>query len=190
MECSGRLTGITKNFATGKYNLVFEIDGKNISEVESLAKKEKLNISAVPYKKIRSTNANALMWLLLQRIADYLGCDKWEVYLKMLKRYGRFTYVCIKPEAVDSLKREWRACEEIGELMIGDQKAVQMLCYFGSHTYDTKEFSYLLNGIISEMREMGIPVPNDEDVNESLKELESAKHNSERKEMPRMRNSA
>lgn len=187
MECTGRLTGVTKNFATGKFNLVFEIDGDNLSEVESLAKKEKLNISALPYKKTRSTNANALMWKLLSVIADYLHSDKWDIYLKMLKRYGQFTYVYIKPEAVDLLKREWRECEEVGEIMIGNQKAIQMLCYFGSHTYDTKQFTTLLNGIISEMSEMGLPIPSREETENSIKEWERYKeHNPKGKKMPRM----
>ena len=39
-----------------------------------------------------------------------------------------------------------------------------MLCYFGSSTYDTKEFSVLLDGVISEMREMGIQTPTSEEM--------------------------
>ena len=31
-----------------------------------------------------------------------------------------------------------------------------MQCYFGSSTYDSKEFSVLLNGVVNEAKELGI----------------------------------
>ena len=43
-----------------------------------------------------------------------------------------------------------------------------MLCYFGSSTYDTKEFSVLLDGVISEMREIGLQPPPTEEMKRAL----------------------
>ena len=105
------------------------------------------------HKQKRSLNANALLWHCLGEIANALNTDKWEVYLQMLKRYGKYTYICVKPNVVDSVKKQWRECEVLGDIEINGQKAIQMLCYFGSSTYDSKEFSSLLNGVISEMEE-------------------------------------
>ena len=45
---------------------------------------------------------------------------------------------------------------ELGEVTINGQKGIQLQCYFGSSTYDTKEFTRLLDGVISEARELGI----------------------------------
>lgn len=116
------------------------------------------------HKQKRSLNANALLWHCLGKIANTLNTDKWEIYLQMLKRYGKYTYICVKPNVVDSVKKQWRECEVLGDIEINGQKAIQMLCYFGSSTYDSKEFSILLNGVISEMEEMGLATPESEEI--------------------------
>ena len=124
------------------------------------------------HKEKRSLNANALLWKCLGELASALHSDKWTVYLQMLKRYGTYTYICVKPKVVDAVKKQWRECEEIGRVNIGGQEAVQMLCYFGSSTMNTKEFSNLLDGVISEMKEMGLETPLDKDLERALKKLE------------------
>ena len=110
-------------------------------------------------KPRRSLDANGLFWHCVGEIAAHIGSDRWSVYLTLLKRYGKYTYVCVKPNAVDAVKRQWRETEEIGHITINGQDAVQLLCFFGSSTYDSKEFSRLLDGAISEMHELGIEVP-------------------------------
>ena len=54
------------------------------------------------YKEKRSLNANALLWRCLGEMASALHTDKWDVYLQMLKRYGTYTYICVKPKAVEA----------------------------------------------------------------------------------------
>ena len=126
------------------------------------------------HKEKRSLNANNLMWHCLDQIAKAMipPQDKWDVYLMMLKRYGKFTYICVKPNVVDAMKKQWRESEVIGHVDINGQDSVQMLCYFGSHTYDTKEFSVLLDGIISEMAEMGLKTPREEELERALERWE------------------
>ena len=124
------------------------------------------------HKEKRSLNANALLWKCLGELASALRSDKWTVYLQMLKRYGTYTYICVKPKVVDAVKKQWRECEEIGRVTIGGQEAVQMLCYFGSSTMNTKEFSTLLNGVISEMKEMGLDTPADRELERAIERLE------------------
>ena len=133
------------------------------------------------HKEKRSLNANGLLWKCLGEMAEALHTDKWQVYLKMLKRYGKYTYICVKPHVVEAVKKQWRECEEVGEIDINGQKAVQLLCYFGSSTYNTKEFSVLLDGVISEMQELGLETPMSEDMQRALKQLErSQKSDSKR----------
>lgn len=122
------------------------------------------------HKEKRSVNANRLLWECLGELATALKTDKWAVYLLMLKRYGKYTYICVKPNVVEAVKKQWRECEEIGEVNINGQKAVQMLCYFGSSTYNTKEFATLLDGVISEMKEAGIPTPIDRDFERAVEQ--------------------
>lgn len=165
------LLGINLDYETGEYNMTFTCPRSELANIETL-KGVSLELTVKEWKKKRSLNANALMWVCLGEIADVLRVDKWEVYLQMLRRYGRFTYVAVRPSVVDAVKRQWRECEEVGEININGQKAIQLLCYFGSSTYDTKEFSILLDGIFSEMKELGIPTPADEELERALKEWE------------------
>lgn len=124
------------------------------------------------HKEKRSLNANALLWKCLGDIASAIHSDKWEVYLQMLKRYGTYTYICVKPKALEAVKKQWREVEEIGRVNINGQESVQLLCYFGSSTMNSKEFSILLDGVISEMKEMGLPSPADEDLQRVINQLE------------------
>lgn len=161
----GRLIDIDKDIQTRKYIVSLSVD--DIGNLEDLREKD-LDISIKQHREKRSKDANALLWHCLGEIASTLRTDKWSVYLLMLRRYGKYTYACIKPSAVDAFKKEWRECEEIGEVNINGQKSVQMLCYFGSSSYNTKEFSTLLDGVISEMKEMGIPTPIDRELERAL----------------------
>lgn len=120
------------------------------------------------YKEKRSLNANALLWRCLGEMASALKTDKWDVYLQMLKRYGTYTYICVKPKAVEAVKKQWRECEEIGHIDINGADSVQMLCYYGSSTMNTKEFSTLLDGVISEMEEMGIDTPEQRELDKAI----------------------
>lgn len=122
----------------------------------------------VPHREKRSLNANALLWACIGEIANKIGIDNWSVYLNMLKSYGQYTYVLCKPHAVEKVKDVWRETEEIGELDVDGQKAVQLLCYYGSSTYDTKEFSRLLDGVIQEMKNLGLQPPPSEQMQQAL----------------------
>ena len=168
METTGRLKSISKDWQSDKLIVSFEIDSRTI-DADSL-QNVTLEITAKKHRKHRSLNANALLWSCLGKIAAVLNTDKWSVYLKMLKRYGQYTYICVKPQAVEMLKRQWRECEEVGMISINGQEAMQMLCYYGSSTYDTKQFSILLDGVISEMKEIGLETPSEEELRRSIEQ--------------------
>ncbi len=169
MDFTGELIGITQDFETGKFRATFEINEglPVLNHLQNLFH-TKLSISAKKYRQRRSLDANGLLWHCLGKIAEALQTDKWEVYLLMLKRYGKYTYVCVKPNMVDAMKKQWRECEVVGNIDINGKEAVQMLCYFGSSTLDTKEFSVLLDGVISEMKEMGLETPLSQDMQRAL----------------------
>lgn len=172
METIARIKDVFRDWQTGKLVISFYVDAEISEELQNLTLCERLRLRFEKYREKRSRNANNLMWDCIGEIAKDQGTDKWDVYLLMLKRYGVFTYVCIPPGAVEMTKKQWRECEEIGEIRINGRKAVQMLCYFGSSTYNTKQFSVLLNGIISEMKEMGLNTPTSGEMRRSLEQWE------------------
>ena len=173
MEWTGKFKGIQTDYMTCETVIMFTMNEKAaLSEVDKIKDIEKLRIEAVQYRKKRSLDANGMFWSCVGEIAKALRCDKWEVYLQMLKRYGQYTYICVKPHMVDAMKAQWRECEVVGEVDINGQKAIQMLVYFGSSTYNTQEFSVLLDGVISEMKEIGLQPPASREMQEALKQWE------------------
>jgi len=158
MEFTGQIKDITNDYITGETLITFSVNEKSaiLPEYEKLKTCEKLRIDVKQHRNRRSLDANAYLWVLLQKMAEVLRTDKWSLYLQMLKQYGKFTYIVVKPGAVEAVKKQWRECEELGEIDVNGTKAVQMLCYYGSSTYDTKEMSVLIDGVVSECKDLGI----------------------------------
>ena len=170
MNTTGNIIALSKDWATNKLLINLQVDDCPTEEIQELSQCDKLSIEIKKYRKKRSLDANGMLWACLGEIANVLRADKWDIYLQMLKRYGKYTYICVKPAVVEAVKAQWRECEEIGKIDINGTEAVQMLCYFGSSTYDTKEFSILLDGVISEMRELGLQPPPTEEMKRALEQ--------------------
>lgn len=131
-----------------------------------LASGKPLQVEIKQHRNKRSLDANGMMWSILAQMAAVLNTTKDELYLVMLDRYGVFTHIVVKPSVVERVKQEWRTVRELGGVTINGQTGIQLMCFFGSSTYDTKEFSVLLNGVISDAKEIGIDV-----ITESEKDL-------------------
>lgn len=81
----------------------------------------------------------------------------------MLERYGQFTHIVVRPEAVDRFVSEWRVVRNLGAIRVNGVYGVQLQCYFGSSTYDSREMAVLIDGVVSECRDIGIEtLPPDE----------------------------
>ena len=164
MEFTGKLQTVARDWKTGQWNITFTInEASAINEVNNIQSCEKLSIKAVKHRNKRSLDANAYCWVILQKIAEVLHQDKWNIYLEMLGKYGVFTHIIVKPNVVDKVKEEWRTVKELGEVSVNGMTGIQLQCYFGSSTYNTKEMSVLIDGIVYEAKELGIEtLPPDE----------------------------
>lgn len=126
------------------------------SEFVRTSKNKVYDAELKQHRDHRSLDANAYFWVLLGKMADKLGMCKDELYPLMLERYGTYTHVVVKPEMVERVKTQWRATRELGEVTVNGQKGIQLQCYFGSSTYDTKEMSRLIDGVVDECKELDI----------------------------------
>ena len=174
MERTGKFAGISKNLSTGETVISFVINGQLDESIDEIVKCEKLTITAKPYRKKRSLDANAFLWACLGDIAAHMHppADKWDIYLLMLKRYGKYTYIVLKPEAVERMRSMWRETEIVGYISVNGEPGVQLLCYYGSSTYNSKEMSVLLDGVVSEMKEMGLAPPPAEEMRQAIRDME------------------
>lgn len=163
MECTGKLTNISRDWHSNKLNVTFSLNESVEGEIEKIKDVEKLSIKVVKYRKKRSLDANAYMWVLLSKIAEVIHSNKDDVYIEMLSRYGVFTHIIVKKSVVDKVKSEWRTVRELGEINVNGSQGVQLQCYFGSSTYDSKEMATLIDGVVREAKELGIEtLPPDE----------------------------
>lgn len=105
-------------------------------------------------KRRRSLNANAYAWLLIGKLADVLRISKDECYILMLKRYGQSEMVSVVSEI--DVRGYFKYYEEVGKTFLQGKSFTHYRVFKGSSEYDTKEMSILVDGIVSEAKEVGI----------------------------------
>lgn len=159
MELTVKSGKITKQFS-GDYEvtlIVSQDQEGNMEPLNDLLNDEKLKECKIAHKKIkRSLNANSYAWVLITEIANVLRANKEDVYLSMLKRYGQSSVVSIVNEAVPIFLKSVKYAEEFGKGTINGKEFTHIKVYMGSSDMDTKEMAILIDGIVSECKDLGI----------------------------------
>lgn len=106
------------------------------------------------HRQKRSLDANAYMWTLVNEIANAMRMDKEECYLMMLKRYGQSTVVSSVSEA--DVSGFFKYYAEFGKGETNGKEFTHYKIYKGSSEFDSKEMAILIDGIVSEAKEIGI----------------------------------
>lgn len=150
---------ITQEF-NGDFNIILTIpkDQRNVIEtLNELLTDDKPKVCKIDhYKKKRSLNANNYMWQLVTQIADKLRTSKDEVYLSMLKRYGQSSVVSVVDEAVPMFMKSVKYAEEFGKGIVNGKNFTHIKVFVGSSSYDSREMSILIDGVVSEAEGLGI----------------------------------
>ena len=115
--------------------------------------KEKL-FEIKEHKEKRSLNANAYAWALMGKIADVLRNSKEEIYLAMLKRYGQSELVSVLSNI--DVAGYFKYFEVAGTSILNNKEFTHYKVFKGSSEYDTREMSILIDGIVSEAKELNI----------------------------------
>lgn len=190
MKAQGRLKSIEIPFRSKQPVVSLEMTAD--PEIVEQFKDMPLDITIKKHRKRRSLDANACLWACLAEMASALRTDNWSMYLYELERYGKYTYILVRPDAVEAVKSQWRETKVVGETTAADpstgreQTMIQMICFFGSSTYDSKEFSRLLDGVISDMKDLHLATPMPREVQQMIAEMERKEHDkAERQEKKR-----
>jgi hypothetical protein len=170
----GKMTGIQMPFRAVHPVITFEVDA-DPEQLEKYLEKD-LDISIKQHRERRSLDANACLWWCLGKIAQAITADPWEIYLLELSKYGQFTHLMVKSNAVEAVRRQWREIRVVGETEVNGEPYTELLCFFGSSTYNSEEFSRLLDGVISDMKEMHLETPADDHMRAIIKDLERKEH--------------
>jgi len=168
------MKGKNLKISIGQQKLVqFElVDGYNLNELGSLADCD-ISIDIKKWRNKRSLTANAYLWVLLDQMAKALNTSKDELYIQVLSRYGTFTHVLVPKKAVEAFKANFRTCVERGERPLKGGVGIVLECYFGSSTYNSLEMAQLLNGVVSEAKELGIETEPQEEIDRLVKMIEA-----------------
>lgn len=164
---------------TGKQRLTVELDGDFRKEFDKFHGVD-CEISVKKYREKRSQSANAYAWALIDAIAAQLRISKTEVYRNAIRDIGGISeQVCVKNTGLDRLCKEW-ADRGIGwqyeELDSPFPGWTNVILYFGSSVYDTRQMATLIDSLIQEARALGIETRSEEYIN-SLLEAYDAEQN-------------
>jgi hypothetical protein len=153
---TGTLVGLMMDYKDNKPIINLKIDKNELEHIMSL-KDKKLEIKE--YKEKRSLNSNSYLWKLVTEIGNVMNLDKEEVYLSMLKKYGQAEVISIL--STINIKPYLKYFEEFGESLLNGKLFKHYKVYMGSSEMDSKQMSILLNGVVEEAKEQGIPTLED-----------------------------
>lgn len=124
---------------------------------------DNLTIEIKKYREKRSTDANAYFHVLVGKIADVLRISKVEVKNRMINHYGQAELIDGKPVCITTqlepdrmLKNESLHATQISVNVKNDKTFYSYMVMRGSHTYNTKEMSILIDGTVQEAKDLGI----------------------------------
>ena len=107
------------------------------------------------FKEHRTLSQNAYAWKLITELANKLNISKEDMYMQMLKDYGQSEIISmlssINPNGY------FKYFESIGTGIVNNKEFNHYRIYKGSSEYNTIEMKYLLDGIIQECENVGIP---------------------------------
>ena len=113
------------------------------------------------HREKRSLDANAYAWVLLGKLAAKLNIPKEEVYRQIIRDVGdNYEILPIRDEAVDKWISAWEekgigwCCDVLGKSKLGGYTNV--IAYYGSSTYDSKQMSNFISLIVQECVEQDI----------------------------------
>ena len=160
----GRLTGIQRLFG-GEWSITLSTR-EDVSELYEALKDAPISFEIKKAANKRSKDANAFCWVLIDKIAEKMNLPKSEIYRQAIREIGGVSEtVCIQDKAVERLRAGW---EKNG---IGWQSDIMpsklpgctnVILYYGSSTYDTAQMSRLIDLLIQEAEQLGIPTMNAE----------------------------
>lgn len=131
-------------------------------------KDKKLSVELKQYRERRSLDANAYCWVLMGKIAEATGRTSVEVYREEIQNIGgNFDVFCCKETAVDNLRKAWseRGIGWITDTMPSKLKGcVNVVLYYGSSVYDTKQMSHLIEIVVQDAKELGIQTETPEEI--------------------------
>lgn len=186
MICKGMLKSLNLDWKTRKPEITLRVDARP-EDVERL-RETVLSVELKKYRKKRSLDANAYYWKLVGELAGVIDQSNSWIHNDMLRRFGQIeiidghgVYIVI-PDTDDAQKKvdeaqsyHLKPTDDVNEGKDGVMYRTYMMLR-GSSSYDTKEMSRLINGLVSDCQEHGIETIPPEEL-ERMMQAYGKKHN-------------
>lgn len=168
-EMSGKLYGNISFTAQGSPIVTIKLNERfsALKMVEELAGKD-ISIKVGRFKQKRSLDANAYCWMLIGKLAEKLNIPRTDIYRAAIKEIGgNSDTVCVQDKAVQSLCDGWQRNGIGWQTDTFPSKidgCTNVILYYGSSTYDSKQMTRLVNFIVDECIQQNIEVKPAEEV--------------------------
>lgn len=156
MQTTAIISDLSKDIKTNKTKVTLLLD--TTEELEEFQDK-KINVELKQYRNNRSLDANAYCWTLINKIAEKTDVPAKDIYKDAITYVGSYEVLPIKDEAVNKFIEAWSK-RGIGWICQTSKSKLKgytnVLAYYGSSSYDTKEMSKLIDVIIEECKQWNI----------------------------------
>ncbi|HHX11143.1 MAG TPA: hypothetical protein GX729_07260 [Firmicutes bacterium] len=169
------------NFETAKWNM--DSDGlwlsikipESLKEtaqefVVNMQNNPKKHVAEIkPYRKKRSLDANGYYWKLCGELSAKLNIPPVEIYRQHIQNIGNnYEILPLKDDAVEKFCEAWQR-NGMGWLTntLGPSKLegyTNIIAYYGSSTYDSKQMSQLIDLLVTDCKEQGIETATPEEI--------------------------
>ena len=99
--------------------------------------------------------------VLIHKLSEATRLTTVEVYREAIRNVGNnFTPMCVREQDAELLKKNWSShglgwlCEDLGLSQVPG--CVNIACYHGSSTYDTKQMSQLIDNLVQDCKALDI----------------------------------
>lgn len=161
----GKLKDLTIN-RDGTQNVTIAVTSDFREAFDELSKYD-VSVEIKKLSKRRSLDANAMAWVLIDKIAEKTHLKKSEVYRNAIREIGGVsTVVCVKNEAVDALCYGWSdhgmgwQTEKVPSKI---PDCTNVTLWYGSSVYNTEQMSALIDSLIQDAEALGIPTMSEQE---------------------------
>ena len=170
MKIVGQIADVDYDYKTNTTKIVINADGDLLEHIEEFFN-TKLNIEINKWYQKRKKEQNAYMWAMLKELQNVMDIPKEELYVEYLHRIGDYEVIPIKNTALNKFLGAW-GLNGLGWFTETTPSRLKgytnVLAYYGSSSYDTKQMSRLINLIKEDCRKFGIETRSEEDIKSLL----------------------
>ena len=175
MECKAYVKDISRDIRTNRINIMLALEGADVSFFEKALENIALRLHLVKWVEKRSLDANAYFHVLVGKIADEIKESKPYVKNLLIARYGQQAYTengepqIVKTNIPESEVVEW---EENHWWPCRHEDGVTFYKVFRpTHLYDKHEMNILIDGTVTEAKNLGIEVLPPEQLERLLRDV-------------------